>query len=183
MIFHQDNTYRSVDGPLARTGWIPVPLTTLREVFSNNMTNIAGNGGVMASDTTPIFEYTNGDTDSTLRLRWAATNVDAVAFQLPLPPDLDFSAPLYVKLIAAMGGATDIPILTLDSFFGVGDTKIVDTSSAVTGTTAAVYTITVAAADLESNVRKQTASFEITPAAHGTDTLLLYAVWVEYQRK
>ena len=183
MIYHQDSTYRSVDGPLARTGWIPVPLTALREVFSNNMTNIAGNGGVMASDTTPIFEYTNGDTDSTLRLRWAATNVDPVAFQTPLPPDLDFSAPLYVKLIAAMGGSTDTPVLTLESFFGVGDTKVSDTSSAITGSTAAQYTITIAAADLESNARKQTVSMEITPGAHGTDTFLLYAVSIEYTKK
>jgi hypothetical protein len=183
MIYHQDSTYRSVDGPAARTGWIPIPLTALREVFSNNMTNIAGNGGVMASDTTPIFEYLNGDTDSTLRLRWAAANVDAVAWQMPLPPDIDPSNPIYVKLIAAMGGATDTPTLTLETFFGVGDTKVSDTSSAVTGTTAAVYTITIAAADVETNARKQTASFELTPGTHGTDTFLLYAVWMEYTKR
>lgn len=183
MIYHQDSTGRSVDGPAARVGWIPIPLTSLREVFSNNMTNIAGNGGVMASDTTPIFEFTNGDTDSALRLRWASSNSDAVAWQMPLPPDLDPSNPLYVKLIAEMGGATDTPTLTLETFFGKGDTKVSDTSAAITGTTAAVYTITIAAADIETNVRKGFASFELTPGAHTTDTFVLYALWMEYTRR
>lgn len=183
MIYHQDSTYRSIDGPAARVGWIPIPLTSVREVFSNNMTNIAGNGGVLASDTTPIFEFTNGDTDSALRVRWAASNSDALAWGFPLPPDLDPSAPLYVKVIAEMGGATDTPTLTLETFFGKGDTKVSDTSAAITGTTAAVYTITIAAADVETNVRKGFASFELTPGAHTTDALHLYAVWAEYTRK
>jgi hypothetical protein len=183
MIYHQDSTYRDVDGPVARVGWIPIPLTSLREVFTNNMTNIAGNGGVMASDTTPIFEFTNGDTDSALRLRWASSNSDAVAWTIPLPPDLDPSNPIYVKFIAEMGGATDTPTVLLETFFGKGDTKISDSSAAVTGTTAAVYTITIAAADIETNVRKLFASFEFTPGAHTTDTFVLYALWMEYTKR
>lgn len=183
MIYHQDSSYRSIDGPVARVGWIPIPLTSLREIFSNAITNIAGNGGILASDTAPIFEYTNGDTDSSMRVRWAASNVDPVAFNVPMPPDIDFSQPLYLKGVWAMGGASDTPTLTLETFFGKGDTKVSDTSAAITGTTEAVYTITIAAADLESNARKQFASFEITPGAHGTDTLLLYALWLEYTKK
>lgn len=178
----KDSRNRAIDGPQAPSGWIPVPLTALREITSNNIPNAAGNGGILASDTTPIFEYVNGDTDSALRLRWASSNSDAVAFNLPLPPDLDFSQPVYVKLHMAMGGTTDTPTVTCESFFGVGDTKITDTSSAVSGTTIAVYTITIAAADVESAMIKRFASFELTVGSHTTDTALLYAVAVEYSK-
>lgn len=162
------------------TGFVPVPLTSLREVVSNNITNAAGNGGLLASDTTPIFEFTNGDTDSALRLRWAASNSDPIVFQVPLPPDLDEAAVVEVHLRAAMGGATDTPVISADSYFNEGDTKVEDDSAAITGTTAAEYTISIAAADVPAGA--QTFTCELTPGAHTTDTLLIYAVWVEYTR-
>ena len=163
-----------------KTGFIPVPLADLREAASNNLLNAAGNGGILATDTTPIFEYTSGDTDSALRLRWAASNSDPLAFQVPLPPDLDEASVVEVHLLAAMGGATDIPVVDIDSFFMAGDTKVEDASAAITGTTVAEYVITIAAADVPAGA--QTLSVELTPAAHTTDTLLLYAVWIEYTR-
>lgn len=163
-----------------KTGFVPVPLTSLREVVSNNITNAAGNGGLMANDTTPIFEFTNGDTDSALRLRWAASNSDPIVFQVPLPPDLDEAAVVEVHLRAAMGGATDTPVISADSYFNEGDTKVEDDSAAITGTTVAEYTISIAAADVPAGA--QTFTCELTPGAHTTDTLLIYAVWVEYTR-
>lgn len=163
-----------------KTGFVPVPLTSLREVVSNNITNAAGNGGLMASDTTPIFEFTNGDTDSALRLRWAASNSDPIVFQVPLPPDLDEAAVVEVHLRAAMGGATDTPVISADSYFDEGDTKVEDDSTAITGTTVAEYIISIAAADVPAGA--QTFTCELTPGAHTTDTLLIYAVWVEYTR-
>lgn len=192
MILHQDSTWRDVDGPVARVGWIPILLSNLREINSNDipvmsdspLTNDpAGFGGLLAKNTSPILEYTNGDTDSAWRLRWAASNVDKVSFSFPLPPDLDFSNNLLVKVVAAMGGATDTPTLTLETFFGKGDTKVSDVSGAISTTTEAVYTITVDKTDLESNSRKTFASMEFTPGTHGTDTLLIYALWIEYVRK
>lgn len=162
------------------TGFVPVPLTSLREVVSNNITNAAGNGGLLASDTTPIFEFTNGDTDSALRLRWAASNSDPIVFQVPLPPDLDEAAVVEVHLRAAMGGATDTPVISADSYFNEGDTKVEDDSAAISGTTVAEYTISIAAADVPAGA--QTFTCELTPGAHTTDTLLIYAVWVEYTR-
>lgn len=191
MEFVKDSRNRAADGPLSATGWLPIHLTSLREVNSNDIpvmsdspatNDPAGFGGLLAKNTSPILEYTNGDTDSAWRVRWAASNVDKVTFSTPLPPDVDWSQPLYLKTVAAMGGATDTPTLTLETFFGKGDTKVSDTSGAISTTTEAVYTITIAAADLESNVKKQFASFEITPGSHGTDTLLIYALWLEYSR-
>jgi hypothetical protein len=163
-----------------KTGFVEVPLSMLREVVSNNIPNAAAIGGVLASDTTPIFEFTNGDTDSALRLRWAASNSDPIVFQVALPPDLDEASAVEVHLRAASGGATNSPVISADSFFNEGDTKVEDDSAAVTGTTPAEYTISIAAADVPAGA--QTLTVELTPGAHTTDTLLVYAVWVEYTR-
>jgi hypothetical protein len=109
--------------------------------------------------------------------------VDKVGFSVPMPPDIDFSQPLLLKFLGAMGGATDTPTVTCESFYGVGDTKISDVSAAVTGTTVAEYTITIAAADLHGEVRKREGSFELTVGSHGTDTALIYAMWFEYTKR
>ncbi|HRJ41120.1 MAG TPA: hypothetical protein PL105_04540, partial [Caldilineaceae bacterium] len=162
-----------------KTGFIPVPLTSVREVVSNNITNAAGNGGLLASDTTPIFEFTNGDTDSALRLRWAASNSDAIVFQVPLPPDLDEASAVEVHLRAAMAGATDTPVISADSYFNEGDTKVEDDSAALSASIAE-KTISIDAADVPSGA--QTLTVELTPGAHTTDALHLYAIWVEYTR-
>jgi len=192
MQFEQDSQWRAVPGPQYRNGYIGINLTQLREINSNDIPAMsdsplggdpAGFGGLLCKNTTPILEYVNGDTDSAWRLRWAATNVDKVGWAMMLPGDLDFSQPLLLNIIAAMGGTADTPILTLESFFGKGDTKISDTSAAVTGTTEAIYTITIAGADLETNVRKRFASFELTTAAHGTDTLLIYGLELQYTKR
>lgn len=179
-IGYQDSRNRLMDGPRASVGYIPIPLTALREVASNNSLNAAGNGGLFASDTTPVFEYTNGDTDSALRLRWASSNSDLFGFQVSLPGDLDPSQSIIIKFLAAMGGATDVPTLSTDNFFNVGGTKRTVATAAVTGTAVAVYTATIVAASIPT--LPWTLSVEVTPGAHTTDTLLLYAVWVEYSK-
>lgn len=162
------------------TGFIPVSLTTVREVVTNAIPNASSNGGLLASDTTPILNLTNGDTDSALRLSWAASNSDAITFQVPLPPDLDTNSNVEVHVRAAMEGATDTPVISADSFFNEGDTKVEDDSAAVTGTSYAEYTITIAAADVPAGA--QTLSCELTPGAHTTDALYVTAIWVEYAR-
>lgn len=189
---YQDPTrFRELDGPKSATGWIPINLGNLREINSNDIPVMsdsplggdpAGFGGLLCKNTTPILEYVNGDTDSAFRLRWAASNVDKVAFATSLPPDIDWSQGLTLRVWAAMGGATDTPTLTIESFFGKGDTKVTSTSGAITGTTETTYTVTIAYANLETNDKKRFASIEITPGAHGTDTLLIYAICLEYSR-
>lgn len=163
-----------------KTGFIPVSLNMVREVFSNAITNIAANGGILASDTTPILNYTNGDTDSALRMAWAASNADPIVFQVALPPDLDDAAAVEIHFRAAMAGASDTPVISADTYFNEGDTKVEDDSAAVTGTSYAEYVITVAAADVPSGA--QTLTCELTPGAHGTDILYMTALWVEYTR-
>lgn len=157
-----------------KTGFVPVPLTA---VYEGDGTNVVA---ALGPATTPVLDMTNGDTDSALRLLWAATNVDPIIFQVPLPPDLDEAAVVEVHLRAAMEAANDTPVINADSYFNEGDTKVEDASAAITGTTPAEYTITIAAADVPAGA--QTLTVELTPAAHGTDDLYVYAIWIEYTR-
>lgn len=179
---HVNIPFGSSDGTLngaLATGFIPLPLTNWREVAANDVQALAASGGVLAKDSTPILEFTNGDTDSAMRLRWAASDSNPIAIQTPLPPDLSTGAAVELHVVAAMSGSTDSPALDLDSFFGVGDTKVED-SATIDGTAVTEYTLTIAAGDVPSGA--MTASFELTPAAHTTDALYIYGAWVEYTR-
>jgi len=160
--------------------FIPIPLTSVRELTTGAIPNAAGIGGVLASDTTPILNSINGDTDGCLRLQWAAADVDAIGFQVPLPPDLNTGANVVIHFRAAMAGTTNTVVISADSYFNEGDTKVEDDSAAVTGTTYAEYIITIAAADVPTGA--QTLSVELTPAAHATDALNITAIWIEYKR-
>jgi hypothetical protein len=165
-----------------RTGFLQLPLVLAREVVSNDygVNGTTPAGGILTKDTTPILERVNGATDKATRLRWAAANVDAVMWQLVSPPDLDDTADVTVKFLAGMAGAADTPTLGVAFFEGVGDT---DAGGATGALAAAVATVsrTIAAADIAA--APQTWSIEVTPGAHGTDALYIYAAWVEYTRK
>lgn len=161
-------------------GFLPVPLTTVREAPSNAIPNTTANGGVLSSNTAPILNLTDGDTDSALRINWALTETDAIVFQIPLPPDLDAGSDLVIHLRSAAGGATDTITINSDSYFNEGDTKVEDSVS-VSGTAYAEKEITIAAADIPSGA--QTFTCELTPGAHATDALYITAIWVEYQKQ
>lgn len=164
------------------TGYIPLPLQNWREVATNAIQNAAANGGLLASDTTPILERVNGATDKQLRLNWAAANVDEIVFGgIALPPDLDDASAITIHVLAAMAGATDTPILALSYFEGVGDTNAGGNTSAVTGTPVAEYSVTVAAGNVGAHPNVITVG--CTPGAHTTDALYIYAAWIEYTRK
>jgi hypothetical protein len=158
-----------------------VPLTSLREATAFDVGNIAANGGLLASDTTPVLSAINDATDGCQRVLWAASNMDQVIFQMPLPPDFDDTADLVLHIRAAMAGATDTPTIAVDSFFNEGDTKVVDATGAVTGASYAEYTATIANADIP--VSSQSLTIGLTPGAHTTDTLAVSAIWLEYKRK
>jgi hypothetical protein len=131
------------------------------------------------SSADPALGYTNGDTDSSHRLRWAATEVSPVSFSVVLPPDVDTNNPIYLKVWAVMGGASDDPVIAVDSYFNIGDTKVEDNFEAIDNV-AAEYQATIAAADIPDVAR--VLSCELTPGAHGSDTLDIHALWVEYTK-
>lgn len=167
-------------GANLKTGYIPLPIANAREIISDATINAAGNGGVLASDTTPIFERVNGATDKKLRLRWAASAVDEIAWDFVYPPDLDEAANVEFHFLAAMGGVTDTPTATVSFFEGVGDTNAGSASGAVTGTTVAEYSVAITAANVGATPKAASVGF--VPGTHGTDTFLLYGAWIEYTR-
>ena len=161
-------------------GYIPISLIDTREVAANVIQNAAANGGILASDTTPVLERVNGATDKALRISWAAANVDEITWCFSYPPDLDDSENVEVHIIAASAGATNSPVIAINYFEGVGDTNAGGNTGAVTGTTPAEYSVTITAANIGTH--PNFASISMIPAAHGTDALRLYAVWIEYTR-
>ena len=159
---------------LSTQSFVGIPLESLLET---DATNIVARLGVA---TTPVLDMANGDTDSVLTVSWVATNVDEVLFQVPLPPDFDPTADLVLHIRAAMEDVNDTPTIGSDTYFNEGDTKVEDVSAAITGTSYAEYTITVAASDIPAGA--QTVTMELTPGAHGSDVLYITAMWLEYTR-
>lgn len=167
---------------LAR-GFIPLDITGLREIAADAVQNLAAHGGILASDSTPTLTRVNGATDKALRVTWAATVVDEAQFApVPMPPDLDDAADVTVHLLMAMGGATDTPTVDVQAFDAVGDTEMGGNTAAVTGTTIAEYTVTLAAANIAGHPLGFL-NISLVPAAHANDALYLYAAWIEYARK
>ena len=161
--------------------FIPLSLVNAREVSSGDPGNIAANGGILASDTTPILDAADGGTDNMLRIVWAATNVDVIALSTALPPDFNPGADLVFHYRATTGGATDDFKFTLESWFNEGDTTVTDASAANLSKngTFAEGTATIAAADIPAGA--QTLTINLAPAAHGNDTCILNtACWLEY---
>jgi len=161
-------------GVAARKGFIPIPISSVRETDATNEV------GLLTHATTPKLDLANGDTNSELVITWAAADVTPVMFQTPLPPDLDDTAAIEVHFRAKEGVATDHPVVSADTYFNEGDTKISDDSAAVTGTSYAEYTITISADDIDAGA--QTMSCELTPGTHSTsnNTLIISAIWIEY---
>lgn len=165
-------------------GFIPIPLTSWLLVASNDVPAIAvasGNGGKLAVDTAPKLIRINAATDKGLRIQWAAASVVEIMADILYPPDFDDTAILTFNMLASMGGATDIPVVTVGYFEGLDDTDAGGATGAVTGTTITAYTRAITAANVGAYPNK--ASIQLTPAAHGTDVLNVYATWMTYTRK
>jgi len=160
--------------------FIPIPLHAVRETTNLDVGNIVANGGILASDTTPILEAINAATDGCQRILWANTNNDQITFQTPLPPDLNVGADVVVHFRIASGGTTDAVGFTLASYFNEADTAVADTSGTNQTTTYAEVVATIAAADVPTGA--QTLTIGLTPVAHTTDTLACTAIWIEYTR-
>lgn len=161
---------------------IPIPLYNLREVSAGlDVGNNAANGGVLSSETTPVLSAINNATDGCQIVMWAAANVDPVAFQVVLPPNINTGANLLLKArIACTATAADIPSLTMASYFNEGDTAVADTIAASAATTTfAEVTGTIAHADVPTGA--QTMTCKLTPGTHASSAWSLSALWLEYK--
>jgi hypothetical protein len=163
-------------------GFINIPLTSLREAAAFAVANIAGNGGVLASDTTPVLgPAVASPLDGCQVVSWAASNNDAVIFQTALPPNLDDAADLVIHMRIMSAGTTNAVGFACDAYFNEGDT-LVEANSTTNQTAAwAEKIITIGAADVPAGA--QTLSVSLTPVAHTTDIMYLSALWIEYKTK
>lgn len=159
--------------------FIPIPLHAVRETTTFDVANIAANGGILASDTTPVLDAINAGTNGCQRVLWVASGVDQITFQTPLPPDLDVTADVVIHFRIVSGGTTDAVGFTVESFFNEGDSKVTDTSTTNQTATWAEKIATIAATDVSSG--DQTLTVGLTPVTHNTDTMALSAIWIEYK--
>lgn len=161
---------------------IQLDITSLREIASNDIQNLAAHGGLLASDSDPALARVNGATDKALRVTWdTAADTDEVQFPpVAKPQDLDEGTDLTIHLLMAMGGATDTPTVDVQVYDGLGDTEMGGATGAVTGTTITEYTVTIANANIAA--APGFLNIALVPGAHTNDALHLYAAWIEYTR-
>jgi len=166
-------------------GYIPLPLGGFRKITSNDFGAIAvasGNGGQLATDTTPILQRINGATDNKARISWVANDVVEIQQDVTFPPDLDDTADVVVNLIVYKNGNTDTTAtLAVGYWEGIGDTEVTGNTAAITETAAALKTVTVAAADV--GAYPKAAAITITPNAHANDAIYLLGAYITYTRK
>lgn len=166
-------------GANLRIGRMMIPIISLREIVTNAVPNTAANGGLLASDTTPILERVNGATDPALRVKWAASNSDPVSFSVMSPHDLDSTTTVTVTCRAKMGGATDTPAIAVDVREDVGGSDLGGNTGALSDSLANVSrTFTPTA----TSTAQKAWTITLTPGTHTTDTVELYGLEITYRR-
>lgn len=162
---------------------IPISLMSFREATSGaDVGDAAANGGILASDTTPILR---GDANKSQEIAWAAGNADALACQITLPTDFDGTAnatlDLFVYTDNAGGGGIDAATFTVESSWDGGATVSDTATDGSPATSIHKITATIAAADIPDTA--SIVSLLLTPAAHAADPTQLVGARLNYKRK
>jgi hypothetical protein len=153
--------------------FIPLPLHGWREVTSGgDVGNVAANGGILASDTTPIMR---GDAAESQEIAWAAANADIIACQVPLPPWVDGTQDIlfeaHVVTDNAGGGGIEAATFTVETSWD-GGAVVSDTATDTTpAITHHLITATIAAADIPDAPSYVT--IMLTPGTHANDPIAL----------
>lgn len=166
---------------ISAQGFIPLPLPSWRLVVSNEVPIIAvasGNGGNLASDTSPKLIRVSTSTDKALSISWAASTSIEIFTQFYYPPDMDVTLPYTVNLRVKNGGATDVPTITVGLFEGIGDTTRGAATAATSGT---LQTLSVSITPTGGH--PNFAVVTLVPGAHTTDTVVMYEAYILYSRK
>lgn len=145
---------------------VPLDLDSWREVDSSgDYGAIAANGGVLASDTTPILR---ADAAESAEISWATGNVDAIQRQFMVPPHADLTAAATLELWV-YSGATDAATFTVETSWD-GGAKVTDSADDAATKSASTHkiTATIAAADIPDTATRCTICL-IPTNAHATD--------------
>jgi hypothetical protein len=155
---------------------LPISLHDFRETDANaDVSNIVANGGILASDTTPIMRGASGLISQ--ELSWAAGNADPIVAHRPLPEDFDGREDVLVELWVN-SGTTNAATFTVATSWDAGAT-VTDTATdgAKSATTHKITTV-IAAADIPDSASSLT--ILLTPAAHATDAIQLTNIRIGY---
>lgn len=164
-------------------GYVSIPLSAFREVSATgDVGDASANGGVLASDTTPVFDAVA--TSNEHEILWATGNVDPIGVSIALPRDFDDTANATLDLEVS-SGSTDAATIGVASAWSAGaaGTEVSDSTSDA-GTKSATphrLSITIDAADIPAGARRVT--FRLTPPAHATNAISLHAAGLAYKRK
>jgi hypothetical protein len=185
-----NTVYRAIRGGAGADCWearyvlddltktIELSLNDVREVDANtDISNIAANGGLLASDTTPILR---GDAAESWEISWATGNADIIALQKALPFDFSGASDVTVQLMVS-SGSTDAASFTVES--GWDGAALVSDSvddSATKSATKHNVTATIAAADIPDTARYLT--LILTPPAHATNAIQIHGIRLLYER-
>ena len=176
------------------TGFINLPLHSWRVTDAANTnyglvaaTAVIGSGGVGGIDAEPALTRVNAATDKASRIQWLDAKLDPILNEFVLPPDFDATGACTFKALAAMSGtndATSILTLTWDAVgpgaYAAGAAQGSASSAFAAVTTLVVKSFTIA--PLAINAPGNHVSVSLTPTSPGTDTMHLYATWIEYTR-
>ena len=166
---------QAIGGTLGRYGYVTIPLSSFREVdASGDVSNIVANGGVLASDTTPIYR---GNAAEFQEIAWAASNIDPIQTQISLPRDLDDTRDVTFLVTTASAGTTDLASFTFETGWD-GGALVSDTCTGLASTTMSDCTVTVDKADVPASAKNVT--IVLAPTAHTTDVKLLHGIVMRY---
>lgn len=164
-------------------GYIAIPLSAWREVSATgDVGDITANGGVLASDTTPVFDAVA--TSNEQEILWATGNVDPIGVSIVLPRDFDDTADATLDLVVSSGTTNAATIVCASAWSGGAAGTEVSDSTSDTGTKSATphtLSITIDKGDIPAGARR--ATIRLTPPSHSTDTISLYATGIAYKRK
>ena len=157
---------------------IPVSLYSIREVTSGgDVSNIAANGGILASDTTPIMR---GDAANSAEIVWVTGDVDPVGFHVSLPSTADGTVAAYLDLEVYSGTTNAATMAVASSWNGAAEVTDSASDAATLSATAHTITATIAAADIPDAPTRVT--FRITPPTHATDAIALVRARLRFKR-
>ncbi len=154
---------------------IALSLVNFRESTAGDVGNIAANGGLLASDTTPVLSGTGATVSQ--EVLWAAGNTDQILIDIALPEDFDGRDDALLELWVASGTTNLASFAVATSWDGGADVADTATDPAQSAT---VHKITarIAASDIPD--RPSFVTVALTPAAHATDAIKLKAARIRY---
>lgn len=160
---------------------IPISLNDFREVSTAGaVSNVAANGGLLASDTTPILGAEA--TSEAMCINWAAANSDIIQAQVPLPPDFngkeDVLLQLWVLTDNAGGGGIEAGTFSVLTSWDNG-AQVTDTATdSVPATTSHLITARIAAADIPD--RASFVNIQLVLGTHANDPIHLLSAALDY---